>query len=76
MKYNIFDLIKRPPEFFPDNLLPFGEPGNGDYICLDYSAGGEPKVVLWCHENNPGSDIAVIAENFDKFMSILKKSYD
>lgn len=54
---------------FPiERLLPFGEVGNGDLVCLDYDH-KIPKVVVWHHsEINCASEVA---DNIDDFLDLL-----
>ena len=67
------------PDFFPKNLVPFGEDGGGDFICFDYrhdAYTNNPPVVYWSHENEEGEDISFLAKDFKEFLSILKEPED
>lgn len=74
--YNsIVSLLKSPPEFFPANLVPFAEVGNGDLICFDYAKNEfNPPIVYWHHEYDEGEDVSFVAEDFNAFLNILKIS--
>jgi cell wall assembly regulator SMI1 len=51
--YSEYEIFQPRPTSF-DELLPFAVPGTGDYYCFDYSSissSGEPRVILWSHEN-------------------------
>lgn len=67
------DELKTPPEFFPDDLIPFASNGGGDYICFDYrSCKKNPPIVFWRHESPQGDDVFFLADSFEEFISNLK----
>lgn len=73
---NIIDNYYNPPEFFPKNLLAFGETGNGDLLCFDYRENpstDDPLVVYWNHGAPEGKDVSFVADNFESFISILEE---
>jgi len=73
---NIMDFLNEPPEGFPKYLVPFAEPGNGDYICFDYSGekkGRNPRIVMWLHENREDSNTVQLANDFGAFMETLTR---
>lgn len=77
--YNIINLYKTTPEFFPDKLIAFAETGNGDYICFDYRNGKDnldPPIVYWNHEADVGKDVSFVANNFEEFLSMLREPED
>lgn len=63
------------PEFFPQGLLIFTDPGGGGIICFDYRnnpQSNNPPVVFWRFGAEPDTDISFIAKDFDEFLSILR----
>jgi hypothetical protein len=74
---NLIDNYLKPAEFFPNNLLAFGENGGGNFICFDYRNNpktNDPPIVYWDHEADVGKDVSFIANNFDDFLEMLKES--
>ena len=74
--YDIINQHNNPPEFFPKNLVAFGETGNGDMICFDYRINPKtdnPPIVYWNHEADEGQNVSFIANNFDEFIGILRE---
>ena len=73
---NLIDNYLNPPEFFPKNLVAFGENGGGNMICFDYRMDlntNDPPVIYWDHEANVGQDVSFLAHNFDDFLKMLKE---
>lgn len=71
---DIVNEVKHPPEFFPQNLVPFAEVGNGDYICFDYRQDPQtdnPSVVYWSHEDAPEESVSFLAKDFESFLDML-----
>ena len=78
-KYNLVKQYNHPPEFFPQNVVPFGENGGGDMVCFDYRSNPKttnPPIVYWEHEEEEGKDVSFIAKDFEEFLSILKEPED
>jgi hypothetical protein len=78
-EYSLLKTFKRPPEFFPQGLVAFGETGGGDLICFDYRQGKDnpdPEIVFWRGGSGEGQDISFIAKNFEAFMGMLKEEDD
>ncbi|MBS0271760.1 MAG: SMI1/KNR4 family protein [Proteobacteria bacterium] len=78
-EYNIGDVFKNPPEFFPEGLVAFAETGGGDYICFDYREGKDnidPPIVYWNHEADVGKDVSFVANNFEEFLGMLREPED
>jgi hypothetical protein len=78
-QHNILKFLTSPPEGFPEDLVPFASPGNGDYICFDYRQADnqiEPAIAIWLHENRSGEDIAVLANSFRHFIASLRTADD
>lgn len=76
---NFLEYYLDPPEFFPENLIAFGDSGCGDLICFDYRNelnNSTPPIVLWNHGAEVGLDVSFVAKNFEEFLSILKKPAD
>lgn len=76
---NLIDNYLKPPEFFPKNLLAFGENGGGNMVCFDYRADlntNNPPIVYWNHEAEVGKDVSFIAKDFEEFLSMLKEPED
>lgn len=48
------------------NLIPFGDDGNGDYICLNLKDG---HIYFWNHETD---DVSFICDNFSEFFEMLR----
>ena len=75
-EYNLINCYDDPPEFFPKNLVPFGENGGGDDVCFDYRDNpktDDPPVVHWFHEAVESESVSFVAENFEEFLSLLKE---
>lgn len=65
-----------PPEFFPKNLIAFGENGGENKICFDYrqdQATDNPPVVYWISSHDIGEDVSFLANNFMEFLAILRE---
>ena len=61
------------PLFKERKILPFAEDGGGYFFCLNYHvSNNEPSIVLWLRDNEEGKDLALIANSFDEFLSMLK----
>jgi hypothetical protein len=76
---NILERYLNPPEFFPKDLIAFGENGGGDFICFDYRQGKDnpnPPIVFWNHEAEEGKDVSFIAKNFEEFIDMLYEDED
>jgi len=69
-----------------EDLITFGDSGNGDYICFDYRdspAGCNPKVVLVYHddytEHEDGTSsmsVNFVANSFEEFIDMLYEYKD
>lgn len=64
--------------YFDSGLIPIGENGGGDIICLDYRNNKkcDPSVVLWNHDMGLHHRTVFIAENFDSFAKMLFRPKD
>ncbi len=74
--HDIIHLYRNPPEFFPENLVAFGENGGGDLMCFDYRSNpyiNNPPIVYWIMGREIGKDISFLANNFTKFLAMLKE---
>ena len=72
--YSILDNYFDPPEGFPEGLLGFAFLGS-DRFCFDYREGKhlkDPPIVYWIQGNEPGKDIAFLANNFEDFIGMFK----
>ena len=56
----------------PHQLIPFGEDGGGNYVCLDYRHSDVPPVVFWHHELEAEEGIFPVAATFEDFLGILR----
>ena len=73
---NLIVRYKKLPDFFPRNLVPFGENGGGNFICFDYrydSTTDNPPVVYWIHDAEKEKEICTLAKDFEEFLSILRE---
>ena len=62
-----------PPEFFPNDLIPFAPDGGGNYICFDYrNCREDPPIVYWDHGIEENEGIFHLADSFEEFLSMLK----
>ena len=69
----IIDQINDPPEFFPNDLIPFAPDGGGNYICFDYrNCREDPPIVYWDHGIEENEGIFHLADSFEEFLSMLK----
>lgn len=58
-------------EAYP-GCLPIGGDGMTDYIALDFSGGGEPRVVaIDATENNPAEALYLMTETLDEFVKSI-----
>ena len=57
----------------PSRLIPVGEDGGGNLICLDYRRSPDPTVTLWFHELNGEDALWEITANFDAFLRSLRE---
>jgi SMI1-KNR4 cell-wall len=75
--YDLQKIFKRFVGRIPNDMVPTGENGGVDYICLDLRNGGE-RVVFWDHAHfwSTGewreSDLYFIAGSFDEFLTSLR----
>jgi cell wall assembly regulator SMI1 len=66
-----------PPEFFPENLIPFAEDGGGNLVCFDYrTTKEEPSIIFWCHDDPEGKDVHFVASSFEEFINMLHELKD
>ena len=73
----IWDKIARPPEGFPQGLIPFALDGGGNYMCFDYrNCTKNPPIVFWNHECEEGKDVFYLAESFKDFINSLEEEKD
>lgn len=75
--YNdLIDNYQNAPDFFPKNIVAFGETGNGDKICFDYRFDpktDDPPIVYWNHDSMPSESLTIEAKNFEEFISMLEE---
>ena len=67
------------PEFFPQSLLIFANPGGCGLVCFDYRndpKSNNPPVVFWSSGADEGEDISFVAKDFDTFLSMLYSDDD
>jgi cell wall assembly regulator SMI1 len=66
-------------EKLPHGVIPFGDSGNGDYVCFDYrhdSKTTEPHVVAMLHDAyDPNGEMSTyyVANSFEEFVDSLYK---
>jgi hypothetical protein len=53
----------------PRAVVPFGEDGGGNLICLDYRFSTTPSVSIWYHELNGPDVIYPVADDFQQWLS-------
>lgn len=55
--------------------LPIAELAHGDYLCLDFQGGDNPKVVRWLHEKSkPGLPaFEPLADDLDSFLGMVEE---
>lgn len=76
---NMVYYFKQPAEYFPEGLIAFAQPGNGDFICFDYRKGKDnpdPPIVYWNHEADVGKEVSFVAQNFEEFLEMLQEPED
>jgi hypothetical protein len=63
------------PDLLGNELIPIASLFGGDFVCLDFKHKGEPKVVIWFHEESDEFSPVVrnVAETFNLFINMLKK---
>lgn len=56
-------------------VIPVAELAHGDYLCLDFSAGGSPRFLRWMHERSqPGRPAyQLLAEDFAAFWAAIEQ---
>jgi hypothetical protein len=75
--YDLRQLLQRFVGRIPVGIVPIGENGGVDYICLDLRNGGE-RVVFWDHGHfwSTGewreNDLYLIANSFEEFLKSLR----
>jgi len=65
-----------PEHGLPRELIPIGEDGGGNYVCLDYRQSDVPAVVVWYHELEGEEGIFPVVSTFDEFLGILDAGED
>jgi len=77
------DFLYIDEDYFQKGVIPFGETGNGDFICFDYrddlKEGGNPKIVLVHHDAFYDDDkymISFLANSFEEFVDSLYEDRD
>ena len=73
---NLIVRYKKLPDFFPENLIPFGEDGGGNFVCFDYRdnpKSEDPPITYWIHDYEDEKSLSFIAKDFEEFLSILKE---
>ncbi len=55
-------------------VIPIAELAHGDFLCLDFAEGNEPKVLRWVHERSKPGRPAYdpVAEDLDTFVSLIE----
>lgn len=78
---NYFNSYKIEEKRMPDSVFPIGHDPVGNLICMDAN---DCKIYFWDHEkevdynyfsNNDRSNLYLIAETFDLFLSNLNSEY-
>ncbi len=62
LQSNLWNLFRAWDWFenrMPPGLVPIGEDGMGNQICIDVSEAGNGRVFAWFHEGDPGPDDAL-----------------
>lgn len=76
---NLLLQYKDLPDFFPKNLVPFGEDGGGNFMCFDYrkkTTSSTPTIVHWFHEEMENKSVSFLAKDFEEFVSMLREPED
>jgi len=63
------------PPGMQEGSVPFAENGGGDYLCFDHSgapSNRDPAASIWLHEFTDDDPFARLADDFDRFLSILR----
>jgi len=55
----------------PRRVIPVGEGGGGDYVCLDFRGAGPVPVVYWHHDRNDADELTEMAPTFTDFVAKL-----
>ncbi|MBW3597320.1 MAG: SMI1/KNR4 family protein [Planctomycetes bacterium] len=50
-------------------VVPIGEDGGGNYLCLDFRAGDEPAVAFYFHELYGDDGVMRVCETFDELLN-------
>jgi hypothetical protein len=56
----------------PGRVIPIGDDGGGDYVCLDFRSDGPPTVAYFSHESEPSDDVIPLASSFSAFLQMLE----
>jgi hypothetical protein len=63
----------------PDGVIPFGETGDGDFICYYYNPerpGAPPTVVYWERTRYPTQEFMFLAHSFSEFLDLLHEDHE
>jgi hypothetical protein len=56
----------------PETLVPFGNDGDGNYLCFDYRKSDVPVITMWYHELEGEEGLHTVAPSFDEFLKLLR----
>ncbi len=56
-------------------ILPIAEDAFGNFICLDLTASGKGRVIVWVHDD-PDLPIVEVADSFEEFIDSLTLPHD
>ena len=56
----------------PREILPIADDGSGNLICLDLTASGKGRVIVWVHDD-PDLPIVEVADSFEEFIDSLTR---
>ncbi len=70
---NILRTHERLSPYLPSGAIPVADDGGGDFVCLDYSGGGSPRIGYWHHGDR---SLVPLASSFGACIGSLKPVSD
>jgi hypothetical protein len=69
---HLLEMMQRPPEFFPEGLVPFAVDPGDNLLCFDYrKSSSSPSVGIWLIGFEHGHDWVELAASFSAFLEKL-----
>ena len=75
---NVFGILSDlvSDEQLPAGVVPIGDDGEGNYLCLDYRGDptkSNPVIAYWFHELGGADGIVPVADSFTAFLGMLRE---